>query len=356
VLCSYLNGACPNCIFLIQITCKVLINLHICVLLIDIFFINCKLIHRISIHKKALTQMNLRNYLLVFGIISVIGISCGEGGNSDAESAETSETSADNATRESNQLFEVEGKIFSIPSPVQTAFLIKDVGSNYDATLLNDASAANNYSTNFKMGINLGIYSADLGYVTIYEQTQDAIAYLGAVKKLSTALGVSGAFDMSLMARFEGNLGNRDSLLSLVGDAMRASDTYLKDNQRNDVSSLVLAGGWIESLYFSTLVATNTHNDDIIGRIGSQKSTCNNLVQLLMPYYSNEEYTGLIDQLMELNDVYKGVEIVYTYKEPTVDAGNKKTTFNSLSDIRITDEQLKDITQKIKIIRDQLVS
>ena len=75
-----------------------------------------------------------------------------------------------------------------------------------------------------------------------------------------------------------------------------------------------------------------------------------------MPYYSNEEYTGLIDQLMELNDVYKGVEIVYTYKEPTVDAGNKKTTFNSLSDIRITDEQLNDISQKIKIIRDQLVS
>jgi hypothetical protein len=94
----------------------------------------------------------------------------------------------------------------------------------------------------------------------------------------------------------------------------------------------------------------------VINRIGSQKATCNNLVQLLMPYYSKEDYTALIDQLMELNDVYKGVEIVYTYKEPTVEVGKKKTTFNSVSDVRITDDQLNDISQKIKIIRDQLVS
>ncbi|HAW52924.1 MAG TPA: hypothetical protein DCX54_11450 [Flavobacteriales bacterium] len=306
--------------------------------------------------KKALTQMNLRNYILTLGVIALIGISCGDGGNGTTEANGTEENTSDNSTGESNQLFEMEGKLFSIPSPVQTAFLIKEVGSNYDPTFLNDAKVATNYSTNFKKGINLGIYSADLGYVTIYEQTQDAIAYLTAVKKLANDLGVSGAFDMKLMSRFEGNLGNRDSLLCLVGDALRASDAYLKNNQRNDVGSLVLAGGWIESLYFSTLVAARSHNDDVINRIGSQKATCNNLVQLLMPYYSKEDYTALIDQLMELNDVYKGVEIVYTYKEPTVDVGKKKTTFNSVSDVRITDEQLNDISQKIKIIRDQLVS
>lgn len=323
-------------------------------MLIDIFFINCNLFRRISNHKKALAQMNLKNYFLVFGVIAFIGVSCGDGGSGEVDNTEADDA-ATKKTGESTQLFEMEGKLFSIPSPVQTAFLIKEVGSNYDGTILNEPSKTNNYSTNFKKGINLGIYSADLGYVTIYDQTQDAIGYLTAVRKLANDLGVSGAFDMSLMERFEANLGNKDSLLALVGDAMRESDAYLKNNQRNDVGSLVLAGGWIESLYFSTIVAKKTHNDDIINRIGSQRSTCNNLVQLLMPYYSKEEYTGLIDQLMELNDVYKGVEIIYTYKEPTVDATNKKTTFNSESDVRITDEQLNDISQKIKIIRDQLV-
>ncbi|MEQ8323052.1 MAG: hypothetical protein RIC15_03130 [Vicingaceae bacterium] len=299
--------------------------------------------------------MNLRKSFLVFTVLTFIGMSCGEGGSGEADNAADESTDA-SGNGDGSQLIEIEGKLFSIPSPVQTAFLIREVGSNFDATMLNNSKSAANYSTNFKKGINLGIYSADLGYVTIYEQTQDAIGYLTAVKKLSNDLGIAGAFDMSLMERFEKNLGNRDSLLVLVGDAMRESDAYLKNNQRSDVGALVLAGGWIESLYFSTMVAQNSHNDDVISRIGSQKNTCNNLVQLLMPYYSKEEYTALIDQLMELNDVFKGVEIVYTYKEPTVNADKKITKINSESDVRISDEQLKDISQKIKIIRKQLIS
>jgi hypothetical protein len=58
---------------------------------------------------------------------------------------------------------------------------------------------------------------------------------------------------------------------------------------------------------------------------------------------------------MELNDVYSNIEIVYTYKKPTVDAAKKTTKLNSVTDIRISDDQLKDISGKIKIIRNQLI-
>ena len=104
----------------------------------------------------------------------------------------------------------------SVPSPVQTAFLISGVGSNYDVTLLNKPTKVGLYSTSFQKAINLGIYGADLGYVTIYDQTQDAIGYLTVVKKISNDLGIDGAFDMALLERFEKNLGVKDSLLVLV--------------------------------------------------------------------------------------------------------------------------------------------
>jgi len=76
----------------------------------------------------------------------------------------------------------------------------------------------------------------------------------------------------------------------------------------------------------------------------------------MMPYYNKAEYTTFIDQLMELNDVYSGIEKVYTYKESTTDEANKKTTINSVTDIRVSSEQLKDITGKIKNIRQELIS
>ena len=178
----------------------------------------------------------------------------------------------------SAQLMEIDGKVFSIPSPIQTAMLIKNAGTNYNKDILNEPSKVTNYSTNFKKAINLGIYGADLGYVTMYDQTQDAISFLTAVKSIADDLGVSSAFDLALVERFEKNIGNQDSLLALVSDAYKSSDRYLKGNQQNDIGSLILAGGWIESLYFATSTAEMTGNADVIKRIGEQKNYC------LQPY------------------------------------------------------------------------
>lgn len=297
--------------------------------------------------------MNFKHPFLSLSIAALLMASCGDGTTSGTDSA--TEGASTEGEAPSTQLMEIEGKMFSFPSPVQTAFLIKEVGSNYDAAVLNDPASVNKYATSFSKSMNLGIYGADLGYVTIYEQTQDAISYLKAVKMLANDLGVAGAFDMALLERFEKNIGNKDSLLVLVGDAFRASDAYLKNNERSDVGALVLAGGWIESLYFTTMEAEKSGNKAIIDRIGAQKNTCKNLVSLLMPYYNKEEYTAFIDQLMELNDVFSGIESVYTYKEPTVDAANNKTIVNSTTEIRVSPEQLKDITAKVKNIRSGLI-
>ncbi|MCB0380524.1 MAG: hypothetical protein KDD24_04655, partial [Flavobacteriales bacterium] len=207
-----------------------------------------------------------------------------------------------------------------------------------------------------KKALNLGVFGADLGYVTLYEQTQDAISFLTAIKSIGDDLGVSSAFDMELVQRFEKNIGNQDSILSLVSDAYKSSDRYLKNSQQNDIGGLILAGGWIESLYFATDAAKMTGNKDIIKRIGEQKTTVNNLIKLLTPYYSKSEFTGLVDNLIELDELFSKIEITYTYVKPTVDAKNKVTTINSTTDVSITPEQLTAITEKVNKIRAEIIN
>ena len=121
----------------------------------------------------------------------------------------------------------------------------------YDKGILNVSKNANTYTNDFMRSLNLGIYGADLGYVSMYNQTQDAIGYLAAVKQLADKLGVYAAFDTGTMKRIESNIANKDSMLVLVGIAYRASDAYLKTNKRTEISSLILTGGWIESMNFS---------------------------------------------------------------------------------------------------------
>lgn len=294
-----------------------------------------------------LNLLKLKAPLLALTVAYLFSFGCGNGDDpkkpdpKDPDSAHTS-------------ILNINGELFSIPSPIQTALMIKASGSNYNKEMLNATTKATSYSTNFQKALNLGIYGADLGYVTIYDQTQDAVSYLNAVRKLADDLGISGAFSPALLERFQKNLGIQDSLLGLVSAAYRASDAYLKNNERNDVSGLVLAGGWIESLNFATSVYAAKPAEDVKRRIAEQKSSLNSLIRLLTPYYSQPEYTELIDNLKDLNTVFEGVEFKYSYEKPTVDPEKQMTTVNSKSEVTISDQQISAITEKIKTIRNQI--
>jgi len=253
------------------------------------------------------------------------------------------------------QLLTIGGSMFSIPSPIQTAMLIEKSGADYSKGFLNDAKKVSTYATNYQKALNLGVYGADVGYVTIYDQSQDALRYLGVINKLTDELGITGAFDESTIKRFETNFGKRDSMLNLVAVAYRNSDAFLKDNDRMNVGALILAGGWIETLYFSTQIAVKDGNQDVINRIGEQKYTLNNIVKMLTPYYNQPEYDVLVDDLIELAYDFDAIDIQYTYEKPEVDIANKTTKINSKTEVVITPEHLQAIADKVGNIRNKIV-
>lgn len=252
-------------------------------------------------------------------------------------------------------IMKVGGGLFSIPSPVQTAILIEKVGAPFDKNVLNPAAKVTSYATNYQKALNLGVYGADVGYVTIYNQSQEALKYLNSIRKLSDELGVTGAFDQKTIQRFEANFGVRDSMLNLVGVAYRNADAFLKDNDRLNVGSLVIAGGWVESLYFTTQIAKKKKDRAVITRIGEQKYTLNNIIRMLAPYNDQPEYKALIDDLIELAFDFDAVDIQYTYAKPETDVANKTTTINSRTDVIITDQHLAEITKKVETLRNKIV-
>jgi len=293
--------------------------------------------------------LKLRDYVLLLSVVSIFSFGCGTSEKNDKESA------AEPLDSTASNILNVNGQIFSIPSPIQTAMMIKQSGANYNKEMLNSAQNSSTYSTSFKKALNLGVYGADLGYVTIYEQTQDAISYLNSVKKIADDLGVSGAFTPETVNRFQKNLGNKDSLLALVSVGYRASDAYLKNNDRSEVSGLILTGGWIESLNFAVSVLKIKDNEEVKRRIAEQKSSLNSLIKLLNANYSQPEYAQLVDALQDLSKVFDGIEFKYSYEKPTVDLDKKLTIINSKTEVKISAEQVQAISEKAKSIRNQIV-
>ncbi|MFL5754057.1 MAG: hypothetical protein ACJ76F_11665 [Bacteroidia bacterium] len=298
--------------------------------------------------------LKLKTSFITLGAFMLLTLSCGNDKNNPPES--TDETAGDTEKVTNNGVLNVGGELFSIPSPVQTAMLIQKSGAAYDKSILNLPANNSLYKTDFSKALNLGIYGADLGYVTMYNKTQDALSFLASVKRLADDLGVSGAFDQATMERINKNITVKDSMLVLVGIAYRASDAYLKNNQRNDVSGLILTGGWIESLNFAIMVNKDKSNEEIKIRIAEQKQALASIIKLLGQYSSQPEYTTLIDGLKDLNKVYETIEFKYVYEAPVIDVANKTTSINSRTEVNVSKEQIDQITAKVQAIRDKIVN
>lgn len=296
------------------------------------------------------TKNKKYNIFIAAGLVACFFYSCGNSASTDQKAIDVTNTDTVKALG-----LNVGGELFSIPSPMQTAMLIQKLGIAYDKSILNQKNNTEQYVSEYSKALNLGIYGADLGYISMYSQTQDAFAFLGKVKNLADKIGVAEAFDQKTMERINNNISNKDSILALVGVAYRASDSYLKTNKRPEISTLILVGGWIESMHFSIAAYRTKNTDALKYRIADQKQAVTSIIKLISSHNLPEAKLLLAD-LLVLSKAYDGVISKYKFIDQTTDAVSKTTYINSNNEIEITDIQIEQIEKKIASIRNKIIS
>ena len=249
--------------------------------------------------------------------------------------------------------------IQQIPSPLEISYLLKDAGTQYDFNLLNAPDNVSNYNSNFDKALNLGIYGTDLGYANIYEENQDAILYLNSIKGLANDLSIGQFFDFGTIARLASNSKNIDSLLLITTQNFNSINGYLQENQRSNLSVLILTGGWLEALHITCQVAEkNTDNKKLIEKIGEQKIILDN-IKLMLEFYTKDPHIADFHQsILTLEKAFDQIEIIYTYAEPTMKEvdGMLVIQDNSSTSIIITDENVAAIRQAVINIREKIIS
>ncbi len=194
----------------------------------------------------------MKKYFLHLLVITatLIIYSCG----SKQQDTESESDAFDNAQEEADEVSEsLEGVIYNIPSPAEIPWLLEATGVEFDESLTNGYSLVDNYKTTFDVSaLNMGIYAADLGYLSAYDKTQDAINYLTSMKGLADHLGVASAWDVEMLERFESNLGSKDSLYIIIEEGVENADKQLKNEDRSQAAALMTTGSFIEGLYIAT--------------------------------------------------------------------------------------------------------
>jgi len=296
--------------------------------------------------------------LLVIGVVAALLLSCTQGKKPDDEAFMKSLDSA--GTKGPGMDEEVINAILDqIPSPLEISVLLKESGNKYNGTLLNSADNLPKYNSNYKMALNLGIYGTDLGYTNIYGKNQDGIKYISSIKSLADELNIGQFFDVETIGRLATNSKNLDSLLLITTMNFNQINHYLQSQSRDNLSVLLLTGGWIEAMQITTQVAAkNPANKELQEKIGEQKIILEQIILLFSFYKEDETMASLAADLDQLKAAYDKVDISYTYKESTMEIvdGVAVIKDNSTTTIKITEQNVEEIRTLTNSIRSKIIS
>lgn len=238
------------------------------------------------------------------------------------KAAETSEQTVDTTAQAVdtgksavNEVVEFKFHLFlsNIPSPMESMVLIPDAGIAMDKSLLNPTENAGSYSTLAKKALNYGVYGTDLGYLAAFEQTEIVTDYFATVKTLADELGASAQFDNVMSDRFQANLSNRDSMLIIMDKAIAGTEEFMKNNQRLEMASLMIAGAWVESQYILVRSLIQSHDKGdltkLYGKLPEQKNHLKSLVDLLGEQ-ATKDCKAMQAELEALMPLYAGINSV----------------------------------------------
>lgn len=260
---------------------------------------------------------------LVIGLLSAVtvaSISACSGSSEDSE-VQNVEIVDTNAVNVDTMEHIVE---YSVPTPNELFEIIKLQGGEQQLNLVNPLENSDKYVDTKAKSLNFGIYSADIAYLSCFGIGVDFLKYFKKIEELGEELGISNAFDEDIMDRIENNEGDSDSLFSISNDSYYDSYLYLEENEKGTELSLIMAGGFVESLYIiSNLVNEYNDNDPIVKKIGDQKIVLENLLDFIFEYSDDTAVSEVIEDLSGLADIF---ESQMTFEESSTSVKNNEGT------------------------------
>ncbi len=293
-------------------------------------------------------SINLKKISTYFLIPAIAGLLVACGGGEKKQEAATDEF--DKAATELKD--KVERVIYEIPPPAEIPFIIQATGADFNPDIVNTLSKAEKYkATNKVAALNLGVYATDIGYLVTYERVQDALNYMEASLSLAESIGIQNAIDQGLIQKFESNLNEKDTLANIINNVIENSDDYLKENERNNIAALVLAGTFIEGLYISTQLVDTYPKDmlpddaknliltPVIKLILDQEKPLADMIILLKSIDDKGDWIeGLINSLEELKANYEALDI-------------QDQISNNRADLALSNKILERITIQVEKVR-----
>lgn len=200
---------------------------------------------------------------------------------------------------------------YAVPTPNELFKIINKLDKSLDATLVNDVNKSSDYVTEKKKALNFGVYTADLAYLSAFGNSADAMNYFETIQSLGESLGISAAFDKALVERVEENQADADSIFMISNDTYFDTYAFLEENDKGSILSMIIVGGWVESMYVITnLVGDYKEGDPLMEDIGDQRLVLENILGFLEIYSDDQNVQQVTGDLFSILEAFDNMEFV----------------------------------------------
>lgn len=230
--------------------------------------------------------MNTRVIHIFYLFLTILLIACNTNNKENKSEEDVSLIGGEALRKQIN----VQNFFNTIPSAVDIFKIIDQTRLNYNPDYLNDPTKYKEYSLEKSRVLNLGVYGADLAISGVFNQTQKSVLFLKCTNYLAQELGISSAFNEETMDRLENNKENRDSALKIISEAFKRADKIFTENKRNELSVLMIAGAFIESMYVAGEYALSKQNDSL------------SVKKIMEIYIQQDEALSYLINLLEITD------------------------------------------------------
>jgi hypothetical protein len=200
--------------------------------------------------------------------------------------------------------------VYAIPSPNEQFDLLHALGGELIPGIVHDLSQINQYNTTMGASLNFGIYTADAAYMMRFNQGKKVFMdYVSALDRLGDHLGIANIYGDELIEAIEEAQENAMMLYDI------SSDNYLKvydkmiENEKEAELSLILAGGWVETMYILFESAGDFGQDmEIELALVEQIYVLDNLINFMSNYADNEYVGETLTFMMDLANQFSGLD------------------------------------------------
>lgn len=130
--------------------------------------------------------------------------------------------------------------------------MLKDNGYSFNSSVLNSPTKASGYSGTKMQSLNLGAYGSDLNYAFAYGQQQEVMSGFKSILELAQKLGVQSAFNQEMIEKITDASDTASDKSILLTKAYRHAQDNLHSNERAALATLMVIGGWTETLFIYT--------------------------------------------------------------------------------------------------------